>query len=411
MEEPQSPDRVAGGRRPEPTVRKKILFTALAVGCLCVAIEGFARVVWWRLERESLKTHYQKGEAILNNDAINYMKVADGIYGYQLKPGFRNENNSINSAGFHQKNDIAVDRPLGSLRIVCLGESTTFGSTDLVNYPALLGRILDADADGYRRYEVINAGVPGWMSDQIALRVQHQIVRFAPDVVVLYVGWNDFQSYAPRFPVASESTFALSFGRTPWRHYASNWSRAVALLSALDERRREPSAADYAEVLAHANPPDQRYRFLLTNLADIVQSLKSSKAATRIFICTLVGLWPQGSDEAWAKMQSPWWVQHHKYTHAQTAHVVDELNDQLRRFARDHGATLIDTAAIFEPLDRTRLQWDFAHMYADGYELIAWSIFDALRESGLITARRGDNRHSELLSTYRLTSGVAAGGR
>jgi len=125
-------------RRPEPSVGRKILFTAMVIGCVCLAIEGVARIAWWQLERQSLKTHYLRGEAVLNNDAINYMRVADGLYGYQMKPGFRNEHNSINSQGFHQREEIPVKRIPGSLRIVCLGESTTFGSTDATNYPALL---------------------------------------------------------------------------------------------------------------------------------------------------------------------------------------------------------------------------------------------------------------------------------
>ena len=60
-------------------------------------------------------------------------------------------------------------------------------------------------------------------------------------------------------------------------------------------------------------------------------------------------------------------------------------------------------SAIFEPLDRTRLQWDFAHMYSDGYELMAWSMFEALRASGLFRAEVG-TRYGELLSTYRTPS-------
>jgi lysophospholipase L1-like esterase len=391
-------------RHSEPSVGRKILFTALVVGCVCLAIEGVARIVWWRLERQSLKTHYMKGEAVLNNDAINYMKVPDGLYGYQLKPGFRNEWNSVNSQGFHQPDDVPVKRMPGSLRIVCLGESTTFGSTDQWNYPAFLRQILETRAIGFRHYEVINAGVPGWLSDQVALRVEHQIAQFKPDAAILYVGWNDFQSYDPRLPLATESSFALGFGLTPWRQYARSASRAVAILSALYERQRHPpTPADYREAEAHSTPPDQRYRFLVQHLDDIVHDLKAANPKTKIFVCTLVGLWPQGSPEAWTKMQVPWFVSHHKLAPEEAARYVRELNDQLRQFAATHDASLVDTAAIFDPLDRTRLQWDFAHMYADGYELMALSMFEALRASGLV---KGDasRRYEDLLATYRLSS-------
>ena len=394
-------------RRPAPSVGRKILFTAMVIGCVCLAIEGVARIAWWQLERQSLKTHYLRGEAVLNNDAINYMRVADGLYGYQMKPGFRNEHNSINSQGFHQREEIPVKRIPGSLRIVCLGESTTFGSTDATNYPAFLKRILETRAIGFRQYEVINAGVPGWLSDQVALRVQHQIAQFKPDVAILYVGWNDFQSYDPRLPVAIESSFALGFGLTPWRQYARSASKAVAILSAVYERRsRPPTPDDYREAEAHSTPPDQRYRFLVRHLDDIVHDLKAANPKAKIFVCTLVGLWPQGSPEAWTKMQVPWFVSNHKLTPQEVASYVRELNDQLRQFAATHDASLIDIAAIFDPLDRTRLQWDFAHMYADGYELMALSMFEALCASGLVKGE-ASRRYETLLATYRLPSSAS----
>jgi len=391
-------------RRTEPSVGRKTLFTAVVIGGVCLAIEGVARIAWWRLERQSLKTHYMRGEAVLNNDAINYMKVADGLYGYQMKPGFRNEHNSINSQGFHQREEIPVKRVPGSLRIVCLGESTTFGSTDLTNYPAFLRRILETRAVGFRQYEVINAGVPGWLSDQVALRVQHQIAQFKPDAAILYVGWNDFQGYDPRLPLATESAFALGFGLTPWRQYARSASRAVAILSALYERRRhQPTPDDYREADAHSTPPDQRYRFLVRHLDDIVHYLKAANPQTKIFVSTLVGLWPQGTPEAWKKMQVPWFVSRHKLAPDETARYLRELNDQLRQFTASHDAALIDMAAIFDPLDRTRLQWDFAHMYADGYELMALSMFEALRASGVVKGE-ASQRYQGLLTAYRLSA-------
>ena len=389
----------------ELSTGRKVLLTATVVALLCVTVEGLARIVWWRLERESLRTHYQKGEAILANDAINFMKVPDGIYGYKIKPGFRNAGNTMNSQGFRQRSDVPLARTPGSLRIVCLGESTTLGTDDESNYPGLLGRMLDKGAIGYRQYEVINAGVPGWLSDQIALRVHHQIVAFKPDVAILYVGWNDFQTYDPLRPVASESSFVAGFGGAPLMQYASSASRTVALLNALRDRRPAGhTAEEFQDAAAHATPPEQRYRFLLRSLAEIFHEFKSANPSIKIFVCTLVGMWPQTTTDG--KMVVPFWVNQHHVTPAQAAHFVDELNDQLRRFAGAHGAGLIDAAAIFGPLDRQRLQWDFAHMYKDGYELLAGAMFDALRAAGLFTARP-DGRYQELLSTYQAPSSAA----
>lgn len=65
---------------------------------------------------------------MLRHDAVNYLRVADGLYGYALKPGSQAGPVSINEQGFHQRDIVPVDRRPGFLRVICLGESTTFGS-------------------------------------------------------------------------------------------------------------------------------------------------------------------------------------------------------------------------------------------------------------------------------------------
>jgi lysophospholipase L1-like esterase len=72
-------------------------------------------------------------------------------------------------------------------RVVCLGESTTFGhgvATEQA-WPAALGRELAG-----RDVEVINAGVPGYGSRQLERRYARELAALSADVVVLYLGWN-----------------------------------------------------------------------------------------------------------------------------------------------------------------------------------------------------------------------------
>src|SRR4029079_11026397 len=172
--------RDAGPRPRQIGTRRKVAYTALLLAGLCGAVEGMARLVWWQLERKSFRARYEKGEARLANDAITFLKVPDRIYGYTVKPGLRINSQTTNSQGFRQRDNVLSSPVSGSLRIVCLGESTTFGTDDDVNYPRFLGNILTRYAMGYQQYEVINAGVPGWSSDQVALRVHHQIAALEP---------------------------------------------------------------------------------------------------------------------------------------------------------------------------------------------------------------------------------------
>lgn len=74
----------------------------------------------------------------------------------------------------------------GSYRILCLGESTTFGQ-----YPRLLSRILSEQA-GPGTFSVIDRGVPGISSTDIVERLPMLLDEYKPDMVVTMMGINDF---------------------------------------------------------------------------------------------------------------------------------------------------------------------------------------------------------------------------
>jgi lysophospholipase L1-like esterase len=388
---------------PKLSLRRKFLYSGLTVAAVALVIEGLAQVVWWRLERSALELHAGMGQQLLKNDAINFMKVADGNYGYRLKPNFHTAGLHINSEGFHQTNEVPVKRSPESFRVICLGESTTFGTSDSSNYPIFLEEILRRQSRNYKRYEIINAGVPGWVSDQVTLRVQHQLANFNPDAVIMYVGWNDFQSYPPMAPPPANTIFEVMYGRDAWKQYAADNFKTVALASGWYDRWRRSHAPVQTPVRT-ANTPELRFRFLFKNLDDIVHRFQAANPKAKIFVCTLVGLWPQGTLQNWGSV--PAWIKNEQVTPADAARFVAELNDQLRLFARTRELSLIDMAAVFADLDRTRLQFDFAHMDPDGYELMAWTMFSALRDAGLVKGEI-DARYRQLLTMYKLT--VAAG--
>ncbi|HZS49566.1 MAG TPA: SGNH/GDSL hydrolase family protein [Bryobacterales bacterium] len=384
------------------TLNRKIFYSTAIVAIVSLSVEGAARLIWRRLETRALQERHERGEATLRNDAVNYLRVADGIYGYTLRPNTRAGAVYINGQGFHQREEIPVERRPGFLRIACLGESTTFGSDVDTNYPAYLRKILESSRAGFKGYEVINAGVPGWVSDQIALRVQHQLAAFRPDAVFLYVGWNDFQSYDPFGPPPPVSYLEQAYGGASWKQYATSWLKSVALLSALyHSGSRDAHEAAVSAARPVDNPPEQCYRFLLGSLGGIVAGFRRANPGVKIFLCTLVGRWPQGTPHQWAHDPAVWWMDRHRVGPEQAAERLAIMNDQLRRLARRENLILVDDAQIFAPLDRARLQWDWAHMYAEGYELLAWTMYSALHEAG-IAPEAPSQRETELLAKYRL---------
>lgn len=83
-------------------------------------------------------------------------------------------------------------KPADVLRILCLGGSTTFSTgckADSLSYPAQLQAMLHARFPG-QRFEVLNAGVPGFRSAES----YHNLRRLAglkPDLVLVYHGINE----------------------------------------------------------------------------------------------------------------------------------------------------------------------------------------------------------------------------
>ncbi|HWN82998.1 MAG TPA: GDSL-type esterase/lipase family protein, partial [Candidatus Udaeobacter sp.] len=80
----------------------------------------------------------------------------------------------------------------GVFRIVCMGDSWTFGANvgQDESYPARLRGMLQAAApDG--RFEVLNLGVLGYTSFQGRVLLEKQVLGLAPDLVVIGYAMND----------------------------------------------------------------------------------------------------------------------------------------------------------------------------------------------------------------------------
>jgi lysophospholipase L1-like esterase len=112
---------------------------------------------------------------------------------YQLKgaAGQAAEAASINSLGFRGPEFQPIKRA-GTFRIVCMGESSTFGyrNSDGGTYPVLLEKIF-RQASSEADVEVINAGFPYYNSASILALLREEISAYNPDVITLYSAFND----------------------------------------------------------------------------------------------------------------------------------------------------------------------------------------------------------------------------
>lgn len=80
------------------------------------------------------------------------------------------------------------NKPLSVSRIVCFGDSLTFGTgaPEGRDYPSVLEELTGV--------EVINAGVPGNTTEDALKRVDEDVLDYEPDVVLITLGGNDLKN-------------------------------------------------------------------------------------------------------------------------------------------------------------------------------------------------------------------------
>jgi lysophospholipase L1-like esterase len=92
----------------------------------------------------------------------------------------------INSLGMRGP-EVSITKPPGVRRVLCLGDSCTFGAGH--PYPEMLQQLLDRRAPG--QYQILNGGVIGYTSLHGLEWFESELADLHPDVVTLYFGWND----------------------------------------------------------------------------------------------------------------------------------------------------------------------------------------------------------------------------
>lgn len=130
----------------------------------------------------------------------------------------------LNKYGFNDRDDYDKERKEHAIRILCLGDSITFGTfTPPYNWPNLLEKMLrDKGVDA----EVINAAFPGNDYPQIIKRFETEYVQFKPDIVLIYKGFNSYM--AKPASLAREKSPEV---RNTWRQVLENSTFMKKLLN------------------------------------------------------------------------------------------------------------------------------------------------------------------------------------
>ncbi|MHB2026042.1 MAG: SGNH/GDSL hydrolase family protein [Elusimicrobiota bacterium] len=158
----------------------------------CLVLEIILRVAGFHFDPYK---YYKRFGANFEADDIEYYEQDPALF-WKFKPSqtfsaWWVPKAIINSHGFRGPDFSIAKRP-GTFRVVCLGDSGTFGwsVSDDETWPSFLRAILSKKA-GTRPVEVINLGVPGYSSHQGLVLLRTMVSKMRPNVIIFCYGRND----------------------------------------------------------------------------------------------------------------------------------------------------------------------------------------------------------------------------
>ena len=122
----------------------------------------------------------------------------------------------VNSHGFRSP-EIPIQKDKGTIRIAFLGGSTTWCaevSGNEMTWPHLVWTNLQQTYPD-TKFDYLNAGIPGYTTEESLTRLKASVKKFKPDVIVIYHAVNDL-SYDTRLLAENQGVFTGKLEDHSW---------------------------------------------------------------------------------------------------------------------------------------------------------------------------------------------------
>lgn len=300
-----------------------------------------------------------------------HVRIAEGdpLLFWRLRPNLREVlwdamRVTTNAQGLRYERGVERKAP-GAFRIVCVGDSVTFGyrvprvylrrpreNPEWLPYPMLLERWLRAANPG-RPIEVVPLATPGYSSHQGLAWLRRDVGRLTPDVVTVCFGWNDIDLRA---------TSDAQSMKTNWVSVTARRivSQSQALMHASRWLR---SGRARAATVPAAVRRVSRERFV-DNELEMARLARAHGAAA-----VLIGP-----------------VYRDRVAHPPEGDVIGAYRDALRTAARDAGVPYLEIPDLTEAAypGNARLFEEHIHPNHRGHRVLAAALLGFLRDQGLL---------------------------
>jgi lysophospholipase L1-like esterase len=213
MEDTEKTEHANQAKRRIPLKRRMLYVAILYLGFLALlaAVEIGTRLTLPHISSLSLFVVTTQQKAQVADEKQSGIFEGDPLLLWRLKPNLDHavwdftvlSTNSQHLRSEHAGETLGAKQP-GTTRIVCLGDSVTFGfrvpvvwpekpteyDPGWLPFPMLLEKELRA-ANPDRRIEVIDMAVPGYTSHQGLAWLRRDIDKLQPDLLIASFGWND----------------------------------------------------------------------------------------------------------------------------------------------------------------------------------------------------------------------------
>ena len=314
----------------------------------------------------------------LGNKSLNLdpYEEPDPNFGWRLKANYQKEETLIiNSKGFRGK-EFNREKKADVIRIIAMGDSVTFGITpETCPYSVQLQELFNQKYSN--KVEVINAGVEGYSSEYVLKRLKYDILQYKPDIITVYVGWNDLYAVNPLSPLNYKKFSGLA--RFLNNFYLYKAFRRVIFLSIKPKIEQKFMNNTYNQNIEDIY---QKFEPVIYkgNLRKIIETARENQI--KLVLINLASILSDKMAEGDIKK-----VHYPCFTSdiEKLKMLQDRYNKAIEDIVKEEQVTLIDlNKAINQISDKGRLFFDTMHPYCAGQKIIAETIFNNLISQKLL---------------------------